>query len=177
MVTHLFALRALLPDAVGDAHPGSLPALRDLLREEFDRLFIKLRLPSYVIAPRDIETPSVRTTIERVLEDAANARGVPVESPATSLVLRGSYEPSELRDFADRLEDADLASALPWAALGRLLPDGTQQLQHYRGLLIDRLDALAQADATEFIDALQRKRDAALDGALDVVRTSLHAGV
>jgi uncharacterized repeat protein (TIGR01451 family) len=177
LVTHLFALRALLPDAIGDAHGGSLPALRDLLREEFDRLFIKLRLPSYVIAPRDLETPSVRTTVERVLEDAANARGVPTESPAASLVLRGSYDPSELRDFADRIDEAPLASALPWAALARLLPDGSQQLQHYRGLLADRLDALSQGDATEFIDALQRKRDAALDGALDVVRTSLHANV
>ncbi len=177
MVTHLFAVRALLPDAIGDSHAGSLPALRDLLREEFDRLFIKLRLPSYVIAPRDLETPSVRTTIERVLEDAANARGIPAESPAASLLLHGSYDPSEMRDFADRLEDADLASALPWAALARLLPDGTQQLQHYRALLSERLDALSQADATEFIDALQRKRDAALDGALDVVRTSLHAQV
>ena len=177
MVTHLFALRALLPDAVGDSHTGSLPALRDLLREEFDRLFIKLRLPSYIIAPRDLETPSVRTTVERVLEDAANARGIPAESPAASLLLRGSFDPSELRDFADRLEEAELASALPWAALARLLPDGTQQLQHYRALLTDRLDALSQGDTTEFIDALQRKRDAALDGALDVVRTSLHAGV
>ncbi|HKE35966.1 MAG TPA: DUF11 domain-containing protein, partial [Candidatus Baltobacteraceae bacterium] len=177
LVTHLFALRALLPDAVGDAHGGSLPALRDLLREEFDRLFIKLRLPSYVIAPRDLETPSVRTTIERVLEDAANARGVPAEPPAASLVLRGSYDPADLRDFADRLEEAPLASALPWAALARLLPDGTQQLAHYRGLLTDRFDTLSQADSTDFIDALQRKRDAALDGALDVVRTSLHAGV
>ena len=177
LVTHLFALRALVPDAFGDAHGGSLPALRDLLREEFDRLFIKLRLPSYVIAPRDLETPSVRTTVERVLEDAANARGVPSESPAASLVLRGSFDPSEMRDFADRLEEAPLASALPWAALARLLPDGTQQLQHYRALLCDRLDALSQAEPTEFIDALQRKRDAALDGALDVVRTSLHAGI
>jgi hypothetical protein len=92
-------------------------------------------------------------------------------------VLRGSYEPSELRDFVDRIEDAPLASALPWAALARLLPDGTPQLQHYRALLVERLDALTQGDPTEFIDALQRKRDAALDGALDVVRASLHANV
>jgi hypothetical protein len=44
-------------------------------------------------------------------------------------------------------------------------------------MLVERLDALAESDSAEFMDALQRKRDAALDGALDVVRTSLHAGV
>ncbi|MBV8283433.1 MAG: DUF11 domain-containing protein, partial [Candidatus Eremiobacteraeota bacterium] len=176
-ITHLFALRALLPDAIGDAHAGSLPGLRDLLREEFDRLFIKLRLPSYVIAPRDLETPSLRTTIERVMVDASNARGVPAESPAATIVLRGSFDPSELREFADRLEESELASATPWAALTRLLPDATAQQQNYRSLLADRLDQLAAAEASEFIDALQRKKDAALDAALDVVRTSLHAGV
>ena len=50
-ITHLFALRAFLPDAIGDAHAAALPALHDALHEELDRLFIKLRLPSYAIAP------------------------------------------------------------------------------------------------------------------------------
>jgi uncharacterized repeat protein (TIGR01451 family) len=176
-VTHLFALRAFFPDAIGDTHAGTVAALRDALREELDRLFIKLRLPNYVIAPRDVETPSLRSTIERVLHDAGAARGVPAEPPAATLVLRGSFEPSEITELADRLHDAELASALPWAALARLLPDATAQLGHYRTLLVDRLDALAESDSGEFIDALQRKRDAALDGALDVLRTSLHAGV
>ncbi|MBV8491829.1 MAG: DUF11 domain-containing protein [Candidatus Eremiobacteraeota bacterium] len=177
LVTHLFALRAFLPDSVGDAHGGALGSLRDLLREELDRLFIKLRLPSYSIAPRDIETPSLRTTIERVLHEAAAARGTPAESPAAALVLRGGFDPAEMDEFSERLEGAPLAAALPWAALARFLPDSTPQFAHYRSLLAERLDALADADPPEFIDALQRKREAALDGALDVLRTSLHATV
>ncbi len=177
LVTHLFALRAFMPDAIGDAHGGAVGSLRELLRDEFDRLFIKLRLPNYVIAPRDVETPSLRTTIERVLHEAGAARGTPAESPAAALVLRGGFDPLELADLSERLEEAPLAGALPWAALARFLPDATPQFAHYRALLIERLDALADADPSEFIDALQRKREAALDGALDVVRTSLHASV
>jgi uncharacterized repeat protein (TIGR01451 family) len=177
LVTHLFALRAFFPDAIGDAHAGAVSALRDGLREELDRLFIKLRLPSYAIAPRDVETPSLRASIERVLHDASASRGVPAEPAAASVVLRGSFEPAELAELTERLHDAPLAGALPWAALARLLPDATEQFAHYRALLIDRLDALAESDSGEFIDALQSRRDAALDGALDVVRTSLHAGV
>jgi uncharacterized repeat protein (TIGR01451 family) len=177
LVTHLFALRSFLPDAVGDTHTSALPALKELLRDELDRLFIKLRLPNYVIAPRDIETPSVRATIERVLRDAAAARGAPPDAPDASLAFRGAFDSTELRDLADRLEEAELASALPWAALARLLPNATAPLRQYRSLLSERLDEFALLESSEFIDALQRKNDATLDGALDAVRTSLHAGV
>jgi hypothetical protein len=174
LVTHIFALRAFFPDSVGDAHGGAVAALHDALREELDRLFIKLRLPNYTIAPRDIETPSLRATIERVVHDACIARGVPAESPAVSVVLRGSFEPEEMHELAERLGGAELAGALPWAALARLLPDATPQFENYRSVLIARLDALAQGDASEFIDALQRKSDPALDAALDVARASLN---
>jgi uncharacterized repeat protein (TIGR01451 family) len=175
LVTHLFVLRAFLPDAIGDAHDGALNALRDVLREELDRLFIKLRLPSYAIAPRDIETPSLRSTIERVVHEAGAARGVPSQSLAATTTIRGTFDPSELRDLAERLPEAELASALPWAALARLLPDATPPWARYRALLVDELDALADAGCSEFIDALQQHDDAALEDALDATYASLHA--
>lgn len=173
LVTHVFALRAFLPDAIGDAHDGALSSLRDLLREELDRLFIKLRLPSYVIAARDVETPSLRSTIERVLHGAAAAHGTPAESPAASLTLRATVDPAEFADLGERLQTAELAGALPWAALARLLPDSTLAFQRYRSLSSERFDALADADAGEFIDALQKRADPALDDALNDVRESL----
>jgi hypothetical protein len=46
LVRHLFALRALLPEATNWGR----------VREQLDRLFIKLRLPHYTVAERDIET-------------------------------------------------------------------------------------------------------------------------
>ncbi len=175
LITHLFALRAFFPEAIGDTHITSVTSMRDVLREELDRLFIKLRLPNYVIAARDIETPSMRATIERLLHEIAGARGVPAETPNVNVVLRGAFDPSEIAEMSERLADAELASALPWAIAARLLPDGTPQLAHYRAMLVERLDAFAETDAAEFLDALQRRRDIALDAALDVVRTSLHA--
>jgi uncharacterized repeat protein (TIGR01451 family) len=175
LVTHLFALRAFLPDAIGDAHATTLAAARESLREELDRLFIKLRLPGYAIAQRDIETPSVRATLERLLHDAAAARGTPAEPPGASVTLTGMFEPGELAELAERLEDAELAGALPWSALARLLPDSTPAFARYRTLLRERLDMLAEHDAAEFIEALQQPPQGALDAALDDVCAELHA--
>jgi hypothetical protein len=175
LVTHLFAMRAFFPEAIGDTHVGAVASMREMLRDETDRLFIKLRLPSYVIAPRDIETPSMRATLERLLHDVHGARGTPAETPGATVVLRGSYDPQMIAELGDRLGDTELAGALPWAILARFLPDGTAQFAHYRSMLVARLDSFIDADSTEFLDALQRRRDVALDAALDVVRTSLHA--
>jgi hypothetical protein len=44
-------------------------------------------------------------------------------------------------------------------------------------MLIARFENFLDSDSSEFLDALQRRRDAALDAALDVVRTSLHTNV
>ena len=175
LVTHLFAMRAFFPEAIGDTHVGAVASMREMLRDETDRLFIKLRLHSYVIAPRDIETPSMRATLERLLHDVHGARGTPAETPGATVVLRGSYDPQMIAELGDRLGDTELAGALPWAILARFLPDGSAQFAHYRGMLIARLDSFIDADSTEFLDGLQRRRDVALDAALDVVRTSLHA--
>ncbi len=175
LITHLFAMRAFFPEAIGDTHVGAVASMREMLRDETDRLFIKLRLPSYVIAPRDIETPSMRATLERLLHDTAAARSIPAETPGATVVLRGSYDPHAMAELGDRLAETELASALPWAILARFLPDGSAQFAHYRSMLVARLDSFVDADSTEFLDALQRRRDVALDAALDVVRTSLHA--
>ncbi|HEY5350031.1 MAG TPA: DUF11 domain-containing protein, partial [Candidatus Lustribacter sp.] len=175
LVTHLFAMRAFFPEAIGDSHVGAVASMREMLRDETDRLFIKLRLPTYVIAPRDIETPSMRATLERLLHDVSAARGIPAETPGAAVVLRGSYDPQTIAELGDQLAETELASALPWAILARFLPDGSVQLAHYRSMLVARFESFLDSDSTEFLDALQRRRDPALDAALDVVRTSLHS--
>ena len=175
LITHLFALRTFFPESIGDAHVGAVTAMREMLRDVFDRLFIKLRLPSYVIAARDVETPSLRATAERLVHDVASVRGVPAETPGASIVFRGSIDLDDIARFSDALADAEIASALPWAVLARMLPDGSAQFAYYRKMLVERLDALADAEAEEFLDVLQRRRDTGLDAALDVLRTSLYA--
>ena len=173
LVTHLFVLRALLPDAIGDAHLTGTVAVRDALRDQLDRLFIKLRLPNYVVAPRDVETPSSRATVERLLNDALGARGTPGQPLDAALVARGEADVDALREIAERLSGAELAGALPWSGLARLLPDATPALALYRRALIDALDDLADAERIEFLDALQRGAYADLDGALQGVHDEL----
>ncbi|MGB6522157.1 MAG: hypothetical protein WBE83_10325, partial [Candidatus Cybelea sp.] len=70
---------------------------------------------------------------------------------------------------------APLATALPWAALARLLPSQGAQYSEYRARLIESLDALLDVDSNDFIDALAHHEDGALDAALDSVVASLHS--
>jgi uncharacterized repeat protein (TIGR01451 family) len=175
LITHLFAIRAFLPDQVGDGRCASLQTTRELLHEEFDRLFIKLRLPRYAIAARDIETPSLRSTIEHLVREAAGARGTPPDSPMAAVILRGTFDPAQVRELGERLAGAPLAVALPWSALGRLLPDDPPAFAEYRTLLLQTLDGFEPTETAEFIDALGTASTPRLDEALDAILASVHA--
>jgi hypothetical protein len=159
-------LRAFFPDAIGDQHANAIVPQRDVLRDMLDRLFIKLRLPNYAIAARDIETPSSRATLERFLNEAAALRGTPAEPPASAAILRGEADAEALQDVADRIAEVPLASAQPWAALARLLPNGSEEGAAYRDGLTGVLDALAEAEPAEFLDVLQHQVYPHLDAAL-----------
>lgn len=169
LASHLFAVRAFFPDEAGSAN-GALQDVREILRETLDRLFIKLRLPHYVIAPRDLENAATRASLLALL---ANVQPGHVTVTDAAAVLRGAVDADELRALRDRLEDAPLATAMPWAALARFLPSESDAEANYRRMLITSLDDLAGVDETAFIDALQRRPYPVLDAALDVVRAQL----
>ncbi len=171
LVTHLFGIRAFFPDAVGTGAEHELQEVRETLRETLDRLFIKLRLPNYVIAPRDLETAAGRAALESLLGRIVAAQA-PSET-AGSIVLRGSCDEEESRAVRSRLSQSPIATALPWSSMARLIPAGGEALANYRGLIVGALDELAGADETAFIDALQRRPYPVLDAALDIVRTQL----
>ncbi|HEV3152534.1 MAG TPA: hypothetical protein VGZ02_01875, partial [Candidatus Baltobacteraceae bacterium] len=173
LVSHLFAIRAFFPDAVTARDQHALHEVRETLRETLDRLFIKLRLPSYVIAPRDLETAASRAGIEAMLGGLDPA----VELPALAggITLRGSCDSSELRALRDRLGAVPQATSLPWAVLARFLPDDGDALAHYRSMLVSTLDDLAGVDDIAFIDALQRRPYPVLDAALEIVRAQVHS--
>ncbi|HEY9181424.1 MAG TPA: hypothetical protein VIO32_11945 [Candidatus Baltobacteraceae bacterium] len=171
LITHLFAIRAFFPDALSLEDDGKLHDVRETLRETLDRVFIKLRMPTYVIAPRDLESAAAREGLRDLLDDLD-----PLAAPqplSGSLVLHGGIAPAEIDALRARLGDAPLATALPWAILARLLPSEGDGLRNYRELLIAALDDVSGADDTGFIDALQRKPYPVLDAALDVVRAQL----
>lgn len=171
LVTHLFAVRAFFPDALSASGETKLREVREWLRESLDRVFIRLRMPSYVIAARDLESAASRDALSALLDDLDASR---VPAPLTgSLVLHGSLDAGEIDELRHRLNDAPLATALPWAILARLMPSQGDGLRHYRDLLVAALDELAQADDVAFVDALQRKPYPVLDAALDVLRAQL----
>lgn len=171
LVTHLFAIRAFFPDAISVADDVHLREVRETLRETLDRVFIKLRMPTYVMAPRDLESAAARDALQALLAglDAAHEP----EPLCGSLILHGSLDAEVLADLRRRLCDAPIATAMPWAVLARLVPSEGDGLRNYRELLVGTLDELTHADETAFIDALQRKPFPVLDAALDVVRTQL----
>jgi uncharacterized repeat protein (TIGR01451 family) len=174
LTSHLFALRAFFPDEAGSSSEAALEEVRDALRETLDRLFIKLRLPNYVIAPRDLETAGARAGIIALLNTVQPGQATISNGAA---VLRGACDADELRALAARLEDAPLATALPWAALARLLPSESDAEANYRRMLVTSLDDLAGVDETAFIDALQRRPYPVLDAALNVVCAQISARV
>ncbi len=173
--THLFAMRALFPDTIGSAHLSSIGGQRETLRETLDRLFIKLRLPTYIPVPRDIETSASRATLERFIAETAVARGVPGDPPTAAVVLRGDVDLDRLVALIDRVHEAPLATAVPWLAIACVIPNGSEQLAHYRTALITVLEELTQAESPEFLDVLVRREYPVLDASLDIVRASLAA--
>lgn len=174
LTSHIFALRAFFPDEAGAAAESALETVRDALRETLDRLFIKLRLPNYVIAPRDLENTGTRSGIIALLN--ALQPGQPALTDG-ALIMRGACDADELRALAARLEEAPLATALPWAALARLMPSESDGESNYRRMLVTSLDDLAGVDETAFIDALQRRPYPVLDAALNVVCAQLSTRV
>ncbi len=171
LVTHLFAIRAFFPDTAGPSAEHALHEVRETLRETLDRLFIKLRMPSYVIAPRDLESAASRAALEALLGTLTSDE--PGPELAGSVVLQGACDEEELRALRDHLTEAALSTALPWATLARLVAAQGDALQNYRTMLVAALDELTSADETAFIDALQRRPYPVLDAALDVVRAQL----
>ena len=171
LVTHLFAIRAFFPDAMSLPDDARLRELRELLRETLDRVFIKLRMPNYVIAPRDLESAAARGALDALLRDL-DAGHAPA-ALSGSLVLHGEIDASEADELRERLDGAAIGTALPWAILARLLPTQGDGMRNYRELLVAALDELRDGDETAFIDALQRRPYPVLDGALDVVRAQL----
>lgn len=171
LVGHLFVIRALLPDQAGDSHSVALGAARDALRDQLDRLFIKLRLPNFTISARDLESPSLHGAVERALLDVVSARGTPSVPHDPAVILRATVERSEFSDTVDALRGAPTAAM--WSGLAHLLPNDTQEASNYRHALMQALEACAISKSADSVELLATYPAPVAAAAFSVLRARL----
>lgn len=150
LVLHVLVLRAFFPEPDGSA-AGETSAARDAvglaLRDVFDRLFVKLRIPGFIVAADDLEDRRLRRALLALVDpDGANARytalpDAPLGAPVALRTLLATIPPLEC--------DAPLR-----ASVGGYLRALDVALASYEALPLELFD-----------DALARGRDAALDDA------------
>ncbi|TAM75273.1 hypothetical protein EPN44_09460 [bacterium] len=179
---HLFAIRAFLPDRLIGASTLEelLEGERERLHELLDHLFIKLRLPRYLVSQKDLEDRAARGTLVALMRGIAEQRIAASEPiPPAYLVLTGAMSAAEAAASADDLEQAPLGGARPWRALAALLPTagagevGTalgQALAAYRSRLLEAFGDLERLPPGEFHRVLAARSPEPLDSALEQVR-------
>jgi hypothetical protein len=183
LVAHLFALRFFFPDAV-DVHDASaseaLCAVHLAVRDVFDRLFVKLRIPGFDVTADDLDDPSLRGALialfERLL-DVAPDHIVFEESPA-------ALDRDGVRRMLAAFADAPYGAPAVLRALVALLPARCDDdpalatlLRRHANMLDDVLSRYEGLPLELFDDALAHRTDAALDDARDSVLAVLRAHV
>jgi uncharacterized repeat protein (TIGR01451 family) len=185
LVTHLFAIRTLLPSeliGVDSAVPAKLTAARDALRAVVDRLFIKLRMPRYALTAKDLEDRASRTALVELIEALRDAQPAADPGPGDALiVLDGPFALARTTSQLAVIESDPLGSPRPWLALAELLPSriavpaGGEALGTYRNAMIATFTNVAALPSDEFHRVLAGTQNAALDAALRDVRAALRA--
>jgi uncharacterized repeat protein (TIGR01451 family) len=183
LITHLFAIRTLLPTAFvglnGDV-PGKLAAEREALRGVVDRLFIKMRMPRYALTGKDLEDRSSRSALLELVRALENASPTEEVHPGeATVILEGPVDVAQLTPHLAALESDPLGTAKPWLLLAQLLPStfveplGGESMNVYRSALITTFTNVAALPNEEFHRVLSGTQNAALDGALRNVRATL----
>jgi uncharacterized repeat protein (TIGR01451 family) len=183
LITHLFAIRTLLPTAFvglnGDV-PGKLAAEREALRGVVDRLFIKMRMPRYALTAKDLEDRGSRSALAELVRSLETSKPFDeADAGDATVVLEGPIDVALLTPHVALLESEPLGSARPWLLLAELLPstfivpNGGESMNAYRSVLITTFRNVAALPAEEFHRVLSGTQNAALDAALRDVRAAL----
>ncbi len=184
LVSHLFALEAFFPDSVHEESQLDelFIAVRDAFRSTLDRLFVRLRLPRYAIAARDLEDRSSRDAVTQLVEHIAALP--PRTSPAhlgslgDGIRIQGSIDHESLEHALTGLHDAPIGGVTPWIACVSLLgttievgDEASDALATYRNTLLSVLRVLETLPTSEFHRVLTSSTNAELDAALhEVIR-------
>ncbi len=183
LITHLFAIRTLLPTAFvglnGDV-PGKLAAEREALRGVVDRLFIKMRMPRYALTAKDVEDRASRAALMDLVQ-SLTAAGPSDDTIAgdAAVVVEGPIDVARLLPHLEPLATDPLGSARPWLVLAELLPStfveprGSDAMSVYRSSLISTFTNVTALPNEEFHRVLAGTQNAALDAALRDVRAAL----
>jgi uncharacterized repeat protein (TIGR01451 family) len=183
LITHLFAIRTLLPTAFvglnGDV-PGKLAAEREALRGVVDRLFIKMRMPRYALTAKDVEDRASRAALMELVQALTNAKPADENSAGeAAVVVEGPIDVARLIPHLEPLVTDPLGSARPWLVLAELLPShfvepaGSEAMNAYRSALISTFTNVTALPNEEFHRVLAGTQNAALDAALRDVRAAL----
>jgi uncharacterized repeat protein (TIGR01451 family) len=176
LISHLFVLRALFPETVfagGDAQ-RALDTEQQQLRDVFNKLFVKLRLPRFKAGPKELETDESRAATIALFETLHASAPSRVRPLATDHIrLAGTLTRSDAERLATQVDAAPPGSAMPWYALAHLLGselerggDRSGSLGAYRAELIATLESMAARPVATFLGALGGERSAELDAAL-----------
>ena len=167
LTAHVLALRALFPDAATSgeiALAAQLDDARAAVRDVFDRLFVKLRIPGFDVTADDLEDPAMRRALIALV-------------PQLLEVLPGD---ARFRAALDTLAHARYGAPGVLRILVALIPTACEDepllaeaLAHYAGALDDVLAAFEDAPVERFDHALTYRRDERLDHALAGVVSAL----
>lgn len=180
LAAQVLAVRALFPEreTSGDVLvAGALGAVDEALRDVFDRLFVKLRIPGFDVAASDLEDPALRRALVRLFERLLTAR--PGEDPRPRMSSGGAaaeavgrLECERVREVLSSFADAPFGAPAVLRALVALLPtrcDGDPALgaalARHAAALDAALARYAPAPLRDFDDALAGEGGAALDDA------------
>ena len=181
LVTHVLALRMLLPDSETSGHPGiaaALDGVRCALHDVCDRLFVKLRIPGFDIACDDVEDVVLRSAMIGLFERLLDASpGFGCGEDATVRITR-----ERVRELLDAFADAPYGSPAALRALVALLPTRcytdsalSAALTRFACAFDDVLARYEGAPLELFDEALARASDRTLDDARAALATALHA--
>ena len=183
LISHLFALEAFFPDRIlNEPELDDLfVSVRDAFRSTLDRLFVRLRLPRYAIAARDLEDRSSRDAIlalaqriESITDHSQGGDTFTAHDGAIRIV--GEIDAVKLSHALEGLQEAPLGGVTPWIAyvslLGTTIEVAGEQsslLGTYRNALLSILSVLEALPISEFHRVLTSSSNADLDQALNEV--------
>ncbi len=185
LVAHALALRAFFPGAVTPAEPELAGALRDArhaLRDVFDRLFVKVRIPGFDVGAADLEDPALRRALVRLYERLLDAPlGVPAGTPAAGTATV-ELERGRVRGVLSSFADAPFGAPAMLRALVALVPTRCAEeprlaaaLARYAQALDGALARCEGAPPGAFDDALAHGGDRVLDDARADLLAALRA--